>query len=44
MCNHECDVDDPSNYVPNSSHFLDCPVWQKIFHYQHDTVKDILNG
>lgn len=41
-CNRECDVNNPSNYTPTSAHFLDCPVWVKIFHYQNDTVEDIL--
>lgn len=43
MCNHECDVNDPFNYRPDMSHYLDCPVWVKLLHYQHDTVKDILD-
>lgn len=41
-CERNCDVNDPSNYLPESSHYLDCPVWVKLFHYQYDTVKDIL--
>jgi hypothetical protein len=41
-CDRHCDVNDPSNYRPEPVHFVDCPVWHKIFHYTHDTVEDIL--
>jgi hypothetical protein len=27
-CNHKCDPD--KEYDPNSSHFLDCPVWPHV--------------
>lgn len=42
MCDRNCDTTDPSNYRPDASHYLDCPVWLKIFHYENDTVEDIL--
>lgn len=41
-CNRNCDTSNPDNFTPSSSHFLDCPVWLMIFHYEHDTVEDIL--
>lgn len=37
-CERKCDVNDPSNYKPSSSHFLDCPVWVAILNYESDPV------
>lgn len=41
-CNRDCDVEDPDNYRPDSAHYFNCPVWNALLHYQHDTVEDIL--
>lgn len=41
-CNRDCDVEDPSNYRPDVTHYLNCPVWQTLLHYHHDTPEDIL--
>ena len=43
MCNRDCDPEVPSNYRPDLVHLPNCPVWRTLYHYEHDTVNDILS-